>query len=206
VRIGTGIAASHPAVLGTPATVGSPATVAHATQLGRGVPIARSAKVESAAVVKKPALISSPSMASSPAAKKMQADVAQHIRDLNEKDTIIANQKIIAELTYKAQVISITEQELGVGAIQAAFLAVPVAGQYAGVMTVGGKTTLTYLAGKQVTQTLFENGLDKILESKGAVPSDSNQNIVVRLISPALPYPLQVVLKHEDLVLQKSTN
>jgi hypothetical protein len=138
------------------------------------------------------------------AAKKMQSDIAQHIRDINRKDQEIAQQKIITELTYKAQVISISQQELAVAASQSAFLLVPVVGEYTGAVTVGGKITLTYVASKQVVNTLMQSGFDSFLQSKGFIPSDPQQNVVVRLVSPALPYPFQVIIKHEDLVLQRS--
>jgi hypothetical protein len=129
---------------------------------------------------------------------------------MNEKDKYLDQQKVITELTYKAQVISIAQKELGVGAVKSAFLLVPVVGEYTGAVAIGGKTTLTYVAGKAAIKTLLENGLDKILETKGYIARDENQNVVVRLLSPVagyaggpLGYPTQVIMKHEDLLYAK---
>jgi hypothetical protein len=144
------------------------------------------------------------------ATDKMKEHIAEALRDVNERDKYLAQQKTITELTYKAQVISIYQKEMGVAAVKSAFLFVPIVGEYTGAVTIGGKTTLTYFAGKEAVKTLVENGLDKVLESKGYIRPDENQNIVVRLLSPvagyagqSVGYPLQVIFKRADLEYAK---
>ncbi len=144
------------------------------------------------------------------AAAKMKDHVAQAIRDMNQRDKYIAQQKLIAELTYKAKVVSIIREEIGFAAENTAFLLAPIVGEYTGAVKVGKATTLTYVAGKQAVKTLLENGFEKVLESKGYIPSQENQDVVVRMASPVVGYaagrfgyPIQLIIKREDLLAKK---
>lgn len=129
---------------------------------------------------------------------------------MNQRDKYIAQQKLIAELTYKAKVVSIIREEIGFAAENTAFLLAPIVGEYTGAVKVGKATTLTYVAGKQAVKTLLENGFEKVLESKGYIPSQENQDVVVRMASPVVGYaagrfgyPIQLIIKREDLLAKK---